>query len=118
MMPVPSKPQKTDGFHVRTDKDPEVTGFSHIFRAVVMKPKIRVITSGSVLPLPSVWKMRVMCHAALMHSATLQANGNLISCVDAEKRNYPGGSESNLVVAAILSLAKVFSKKRKLKLKI
>jgi hypothetical protein len=41
--------------------------------------------------LPSVWKMRVMCHAALMHSATLQANGKLIAGVDAEKRNYPGG---------------------------
>jgi hypothetical protein len=53
-----------------------------------------------------------MCHAALMHSATLQAKGKLISGVDAEKRNYPGASESNLVVAAILSLAKIFSKKR------
>jgi hypothetical protein len=116
MMPVPSKPQKTDGFHLRTDKDPAVTCFSHISRTVVMKPKIRLITSGSVpvsaylytyflfftrslqprlffffLPLPSVWKMRVMCHVPLMHSATLQANGKLISGVDAEKRNYPGG---------------------------
>jgi hypothetical protein len=48
MMPVPSKPQKTDGFHLRTDKDPEVTSLSHIYRTVVMRPKIRLITSGSV----------------------------------------------------------------------
>ncbi len=46
MMPVPSKPQKTDGFHSRTEKEP--TCFSHISRTVVMKPKIRLITSGSV----------------------------------------------------------------------
>ncbi len=48
MMPVPSKPQKTDGFHSRTEKEPTVTCFSHISRTVVMKPKIRLITSGSV----------------------------------------------------------------------
>jgi hypothetical protein len=48
MMPVPLKPQKTDGFHLSTDKDPEVTCFSHISGTVVMKPKIRIITSGSV----------------------------------------------------------------------
>jgi len=39
---------KTDGFHLRTEKEPAVSCFSHISRTVVMKPKIRLITSGSV----------------------------------------------------------------------
>ncbi len=47
-MPVPSKPQKPEGFHLRTEKDPEVTCFSHISRTVVMKPKILLITPGFV----------------------------------------------------------------------